>query len=677
MTHSSRHRSDSPGSRRLYDPMRASTGTVSTDVYASPTSYHSHDGLLSAKTAERRGGFFTADTRDHVDVRPISTTTYRDANHATKSRTEYAVRPRSHTAVDSKRNPLSLVIPSTSSRSGGTVSAYDRSTSPLPPRASYSREDPERYITPSSSGRAQRRVYSSDYTSDSGYLEPPDHARGHRDQSYRIYRPGGVSHYPAYGDPRKWDDSRYYDAYSYTNARETFEKESAARSSQRTSRRTGRPLSMTATELATQSSYGRDSRRPPPSQRGFDRLPGEDRLRITSGRDYPDSEITNRETRKLTYPRAPVLHQDREDGYYSYTDDQKDSRRHRHRPRHRDSLRHAEKLLTPVITGLASLGLASGYSDDGRDAERFSRSEKYRSRESEYGHDRDKDYDRDHRDKGRDKALPGDERERQYRHHRERSQRRDHSSDYSSSELDTRTPRREKSSSRKHHDSGDSDKGTKQRSKDESLKVRSSRRDDISEVFSRRSVAEDGSEERPRKPVTVEPPVAKEPEAPPKSILKAPREKFPEEDNPIREGVAPLKDAHKKGIPPGARWTKIDRRLVNPAALELGHERFEERSEYVIVLRVLTKEEIQAYAVKTQEIRDERYKAAKEERLKAREERHRNGKNDSSSSDDEDEEDEPAPLAIEGAPAEDDFPVPRDKDRLTNKPVAEAAKAQR
>lgn len=106
-----------------------------------------------------------------------------------------------------------------------------------------------------------------------------------------------------------------------------------------------------------------------------------------------------------------------------------------------------------------------------------------------------------------------------------------------------------------------------------------------------------------RKLITVDPPTAKEPEAAPKGILKPPRQRFPEEPNPVREGVAPLKDAHKKGIPPGARWTKIDRRLVNPAALEAGNERFEERSEYVIVLRVLTKEEIQAYAVKTQEIR--------------------------------------------------------------------------
>ena len=101
---------------------------------------------------------------------------------------------------------------------------------------------------------------------------------------------------------------------------------------------------------------------------------------------------------------------------------------------------------------------------------------------------------------------------------------------------------------------------------------------------------------------------AKEPEkkleaAKPKGILRPPREKFPEDPAPIREGVAPLKDAGKKGIPPSARWTKIDRRLVNPEALELGNERFEERVEYVIVLRVLSKEEIEKYAEITAKIR--------------------------------------------------------------------------
>lgn len=49
--------------------------------------------------------------------------------------------------------------------------------------------------------------------------------------------------------------------------------------------------------------------------------------------------------------------------------------------------------------------------------------------------------------------------------------------------------------------------------------------------------------------------------------------------------------------------TKIGRRLINPAALQAGNERFEERSDYVIVLRMLSKEEIQTYAIKTQEIR--------------------------------------------------------------------------
>lgn len=105
-----------------------------------------------------------------------------------------------------------------------------------------------------------------------------------------------------------------------------------------------------------------------------------------------------------------------------------------------------------------------------------------------------------------------------------------------------------------------------------------------------------------------------EPKEPPKSILRPPRERFPEDPAPVREGVAPLKDAGKKGIPPNARWTKIDRKLVNPEALEQGNERFEERPDYVIVLRVLTKEEIEQYALKTSEIRDKRGLRPPEER---------------------------------------------------------------
>ncbi|KAL8747615.1 MAG: hypothetical protein Q9190_000550, partial [Brigantiaea leucoxantha] len=89
---------------------------------------------------------------------------------------------------------------------------------------------------------------------------------------------------------------------------------------------------------------------------------------------------------------------------------------------------------------------------------------------------------------------------------------------------------------------------------------------------------------------------------PPKGILRKPRETFPEEPVVIREGVAPIPAAGKKGIPRSARWTKIDRRIVIPEALELSSERFEERADYVVVLRVLTEAEIEAYAEKTQDI---------------------------------------------------------------------------
>lgn len=118
----------------------------------------------------------------------------------------------------------------------------------------------------------------------------------------------------------------------------------------------------------------------------------------------------------------------------------------------------------------------------------------------------------------------------------------------------------------------------------------------------------DASSHRPRNVRVVTPTEESAPSQPPapKSILRPPREKFPEDPAPVREGVAPLKDAGKKGIPPNARWTKIDRKLVNPEALEAGNERYEERVDYVIVLRVLTKEEIEQYAAKTQELRAQR-----------------------------------------------------------------------
>lgn len=121
-------------------------------------------------------------------------------------------------------------------------------------------------------------------------------------------------------------------------------------------------------------------------------------------------------------------------------------------------------------------------------------------------------------------------------------------------------------------------------------------------------------------------PAATEARAPVKGILRAPREKFPEDPAPIREGVAPLKDAKKDGVPPSARWTKISRKLVNPEALEAGKERYEAREDFVIVLRVLSRDEVQAYAEVTERIRAAREEAEEEEaraaRRRARRERH-------------------------------------------------------
>lgn len=131
--------------------------------------------------------------------------------------------------------------------------------------------------------------------------------------------------------------------------------------------------------------------------------------------------------------------------------------------------------------------------------------------------------------------------------------------------------------------------------------------DDSSSSSSEDSDTETGSNKKERQVRVVSPSRESPPPEPPiKGILRPPRPSFPEDPAPVREGVAPLKGAGKKGIPANARWTKIDRRLVNPEALERGKERFEENPDSVIVLRVLTKEEIQSYAAETARIREGR-----------------------------------------------------------------------
>lgn len=103
--------------------------------------------------------------------------------------------------------------------------------------------------------------------------------------------------------------------------------------------------------------------------------------------------------------------------------------------------------------------------------------------------------------------------------------------------------------------------------------------------------------------------VSSEIRRPLKGILKNPTPQFPGfPRQAAHKGTTARKvDSFKKEVPSGARWTKINRRLVNPEALTIGKERFEVRDDFIIVLRVLSKEEIQAYATATAQLRGKYY----------------------------------------------------------------------
>ncbi|CAG8957121.1 hypothetical protein HYFRA_00009322 [Hymenoscyphus fraxineus] len=62
-------------------------------------------------------------------------------------------------------------------------------------------------------------------------------------------------------------------------------------------------------------------------------------------------------------------------------------------------------------------------------------------------------------------------------------------------------------------------------------------------------------------------------------------------------------DSQGKQIPSDALWTKISRRLVSPEVLEQDRRRYEARPEFVAVLGILSREEIQSYAIRSEAIR--------------------------------------------------------------------------
>ncbi|KAL1888242.1 hypothetical protein Cpir12675_006249 [Ceratocystis pirilliformis] len=102
-----------------------------------------------------------------------------------------------------------------------------------------------------------------------------------------------------------------------------------------------------------------------------------------------------------------------------------------------------------------------------------------------------------------------------------------------------------------------------------------------------------------------------------KGILKQPS-KFPENNdinelpNATGDSSDDRRDRNKElvetgnSIPEGARWTRLTRRIVNREALDMENEKYDIMDDQIIVMRVLSHTEIQAYADATAELRAKR-----------------------------------------------------------------------
>lgn len=83
---------------------------------------------------------------------------------------------------------------------------------------------------------------------------------------------------------------------------------------------------------------------------------------------------------------------------------------------------------------------------------------------------------------------------------------------------------------------------------------------------------------------------------------------------PINHGLTPIQPTLWEGRTDGgvdvvdeSRWTKINRRFVSPEALGRAHEKYLVWDHYVIVPRILSREEVDAYTIKSTSIRGKSY----------------------------------------------------------------------
>ncbi|WEW55959.1 hypothetical protein PRK78_001394 [Emydomyces testavorans] len=591
------------------------------------------------------GTFASSHRGPHEPRRPVEThviepqpsKTYRlSAGDGTTSRTDYTVRPRSKTSVEGRRRPLSLVLPSSTSRPIVT-SDYERSRTSRHP-GYHTGDDSDRYLKPASS---RRRAFSSS-TRDGRVVPVKKDSSPHSERGEYLMTGGRTRRvYPVSKPDLKPQDIDINEAYSYTNLKEEFFGDSAKRDHRRENpSRRRRPVSLTGLEGYLPQTL-RDSRHnaPPVATRGFDKIRKDD----DHHSHFSGSETSrnSENPRRHATQRIPgALHQERDKPTYREDrhDSSRDSRGYRvvraddnvvvvddrsyssslesrhdatsHRALSDRKVGKSDSESAHMMHGaLATAGLARGYSKERRD----------------------KHSDRDispHRDRGKPRER--------------RPAKDDTESETDESEPDESSRRRRYRSSRHPHrdpielkPTGRHEPRHSERGREDAENQRQGRSPIVTQ--------KESLEVRPRR--NSEAP-------PPKGILKQPTEKFPEDPTAVREGVAPLKDSNMKGIPAGARWTKIHRRLVSPAALE-GLERFEEREDHVIVLRVLTREEIQTYAVRTAEIRSRYYRDRRRERHRDdnREyghSRHSTDSDDEYDDDDSDDDDDgKRPLSIE------------------------------
>ncbi|KAL1958704.1 hypothetical protein VTO42DRAFT_4047 [Malbranchea cinnamomea] len=603
------HRFPFPDRGGYVGPISASMGSLSlndTDpYYRHPGSGHEAYRTTTAHPIETSPRVYYESKRtaraagDGVaEAIPVSSRKHNAAGQkVTPKKTAYIVRPRSRTSSESGWRPQ-LLVSSSPGRQSDLTLGYEKSRAPQ--GYYYANDDTTHLVIPGSSSRSnQQRVYSV------GERDSRGRTKGYIMTGGNTYK-RAVSASPASSQA----DIEIYDSYSYTNPREQFYRDSDHIQAYR--RETTRQNEHTSSS----DIYGPQSRRewrrsgPPPSTRGFDRILVDDNRRSIVHNSYDSPKAGNR---RRSQTSTVMLHQSSR-GEYSDLSDPRDFRirrdpdgtvivedklyissqgpeRYAYRPADRDA---------PSISSEVHAG---DYSQSSR---------------AVYGHDIHPDPSLNEREswerlrKGqRNSVAPHNDNE-------------DESSKDDDRDRWYRTPERQK-----------------RESSAESADHR--RKEDRS---SGQANGYDGNKPANNQQKKVH---VVEPKPPPKGILKRPTEKFPEDPNAVREGVAPLKDAVKKGIPPGARWTKIDRRLVSPAVLE-GQERYEVRPEYVIVLRVLTKEEIHAYALKTAEVRAARYRSDRRDygrdRDRYRDEGRARRNRDETDSDD----DEKEPLAIEAPP---------------------------